>query len=76
MITNQLTKNLYAQNLYKQQDNVNQVKQELEHIQSPYTLNKILDLYCKGSYGAELLLQHSLKILINNNFKYDGKENI
>lgn len=75
MTTNPLAKKLYAQNLYKQQDNVNQVKQELEHIRSPYSLEEILDLYCKGSYNAELLLQHSLKILINNNFKYDETEN-
>ena len=50
-------------NLSKQMSNVNQVKQELEHIRSPYTLHQILDLYCKGDYNAELLLQHSLKIL-------------
>jgi len=55
---------------------VNQVKHELEHIRSPYSLNQILDLYCKGDYNAELLLQHSLRILIKNNFKYDGTENI
>ena len=53
-------------NLSKQMSNVNQVKHELEHIRSPYTLHQILDLYCKGDYNAELLLQHSLRILINN----------
>ena len=53
-------------NLSKQMSNVNQVKHELEHIRSPYSLNQILDLYCKGDYNAELLLQHSLRILINN----------
>ena len=63
-------------NLSKQMSNVKQVKEELEHIRSPYTLHQILDLYCKGDYNAELLLQHSLRILINNNFKYDGSENI
>lgn len=63
-------------NLSKQMSNVKQVKEELEHIRFPYTLQQILDLYCKGDYNAELLLQHSLKILINNNFKYDGTENI
>ena len=66
----------YNTNLYKQMLNVNQVKEELEHIRSPYSLNQILDLYCKGDYNAELLLQHSLRILINNNFKYNGTENI
>jgi hypothetical protein len=63
-------------NLSKQMSNVKQVKEELEHIRSPYSLNQILDLYCKGDYNAELLLQHSLRILINNNFKYNGTENI
>ena len=53
-------------NLSKQMSNVKQVKHELEHIRSPYTLQQILDLYCKGDYNAELLLQHSLRILINN----------
>ena len=56
-------------NLSKQM--VNQVKEELEHIQSPYTLHQILDLYCKGDYNAELLLQHSLRILIKN-IKFDS----
>ena len=56
-------------NLYKQMLNVNQVKEELEHIRSPYSLNQILDLYCKGDYNAELLLQHSLRILINNYYE-------
>ena len=46
-------------------DNIEQIKQELAHIRSPYSLNQILDLYCKGDYSAELLLQHSLRILIN-----------
>ena len=54
----------YSQNLQRQMDNVEQIKQELEHIRSPYSLHEILDLYCKGDYNAELLLQHSLKILI------------
>ena len=58
-------------NLSKQMSNVNQVKEELEHIRSPYTLHQILDLYCKGDYNAELLLQHSLRILIKN-IKFDS----
>lgn len=66
----------YKKNLYRQLDNVNQVKQEVAHIQSPYTLHQILDKYCKGDYNAELLLQHCLRILINNNFKFDSSEDI
>ena len=55
----------YSQNLQCQMDNVEQIKQEIAHIRSPYSLHEILDLYCKGDYNAELLLQHSLRILIN-----------
>ena len=66
----------YKKNLYRQLDNVNQVKKDVAHIQSPYSLHQILDLYCKGDYNAELLLQHCLKFLINNNFKFDSSENI
>lgn len=33
----------YSKNLYRQMDNVNQVKQEIAHIQSPYSLHQILD---------------------------------
>ena len=47
-------------------NNIEQVKQELAHIQSPYSLHEILDQYCSGCYNAELLLQHSLKILIKD----------
>ena len=51
-------------NLSNQMSNVSQIKRELEHIQSPYTLHQVLDLYCRGDYNAELLLQHCLILLL------------
>ena len=59
---------------FKANVKLKQVKEELQHIRSPYTLHQILDLYCKGDYNAELLLQHSLRILITN-IKFDSNEN-
>jgi hypothetical protein len=41
-----------------------QVKEELAHIEKPYSLEKILEQYSSGSYNAELLLQHALLLLV------------
>lgn len=53
------------ENLYKQVDNCEALRKQLSHIQKPYTVHKIIDLYVTGSYNAELLLQHSLYYLLN-----------
>ena len=36
------------------------IKQELAHIQKPYSVPEIKKQYVSGSYNAELLLQHCL----------------
>ena len=38
-----------------------EVNQELTHIQKPYSLEEIYKKYLSGNYNAELLLQHTLK---------------
>jgi len=38
-----------------------EVNQELTHIQKPYSLEEIHKIYLSGNYNAELLLQHTLK---------------
>lgn len=48
-----------------QAENLRRIKSEISHIENPYPLHKIFHEYCSGSYNAELLLQHCLKILIN-----------
>ena len=47
-------------------DQIEDLRNELKHIQKPYTVLEIIDKYSTGDYNAELLLQHSLRILINN----------
>lgn len=48
----------------RKHNKIKEIKNELNHIQKPYSLKEILDLYCKGDYNAELLLQHALLHLI------------
>jgi hypothetical protein len=43
-----------------------QIKKELSHIQKPYTLEEVLDIYSKSGYNPELLLQHALLLLLKD----------
>jgi hypothetical protein len=45
------------------------IKQELAHIQKPYSLPDIWRQYLSGNYNAELLLQHCLIHI--NQLKYE-----
>jgi hypothetical protein len=43
-----------------------QIKEELSHIQKPYTFEELIDIYSKSDYNSELLLQHALLLLLKN----------
>lgn len=60
-----MQKTVDIESLYKQFDNCEALRKELAHIQKPYTVNQIIDLYTRGDYNAELLLQHCLHYVLN-----------
>ncbi len=60
-----MQKTVDIQSLYKQFDNCEALRKELEHIQKTYTVNEIIDQYVRGDYNAELLLQHCLHHILN-----------
>jgi hypothetical protein len=43
------------------------IKEELSHIKNPFTYEQILDLYIRGDYATEFLLQHCILNLIQVN---------
>lgn len=45
-------------------EQIEDLRNELKHIQKPYTVLEIIDKYSTGDYNAELLLQHTLLHLI------------
>ena len=45
-------------------DQIEDLRNELKHIQKPYTVLEIIDKYSTRDYNAELLLQHALLHLI------------